>query len=105
MKKVIGLAAMMASTAALVAPSSSFAQQRCGREVCTTTFDCVEVPVVCGQNEDGTAIVCIEIVCDPITVCEQPPCTATPVPEILEEFDVPEDFPIPTFPPGDPLPF
>lgn len=69
------------SITAVLSSALAAAQQTCAREVCQIEFECYEVPVACGQNEDGTAIVCIEEECELVEVCVQPPCSTQPSPD------------------------
>jgi hypothetical protein len=66
--------------------------------------DCVDVTYPCGQNADGSIIMCMEEVCDHVRVCDVI-CDGQPNPDAPPGF--PEFPEIPDFPPGpiDPIPF
>ena len=68
--------------AAILAPQSARAQS-CGME-CHTEYDCYEQVYACGTNSDGTIMMCMRTVCEPVEVCVPKPCGARPVPDFQD---------------------
>lgn len=68
--------------AAILAPQSARAQS-CGME-CHTEYDCYEQVYACGTNADGTIMMCMRTVCEPVEVCVPKPCGARPLPDFQD---------------------
>jgi hypothetical protein len=67
---------------------------------CHEEMVCYDQPYECGQNADGSPIICFEEKCENILICVEEPCVE-PLPE-FPPVPIPE---LPDFPPSDPSPF
>jgi hypothetical protein len=60
--------------------SQTVRAQSCGMD-CRVEYDCYDVVYACGSNPDGTVMMCVREVCEPVDVCVPKPCGAQPDPD------------------------
>jgi len=96
MKSVFVSFIVTASMSAGLASSAAANALEC-QDQCHEEDRCQYEAYPCGQNEDGSAIMCLREKCRKVLVCEEV-CTR-PLPDVPDLPDFPD------FPPVDPLPF